>query len=154
MVHQQLLRLVPADDVVWIQARDNYGSHCVAVRGDPWVIDEDLSAGLTRYWPRHVTPRWFAANLSDRTPNRVSDLISPRRWRENEIFRELKNAMPEHQLNIIMPPPARHRGWVLTRQRRDFSDAEVEMATALAPVLATLGLMYDRLEPWQATAHQ
>ncbi|GAA3640868.1 helix-turn-helix transcriptional regulator [Microlunatus ginsengisoli] len=149
---EQLLRLVPADDALWIQAADQFGSGCVAIRGDRFAIDRQLSGDLTRYWTRHVTPRWQTAHVHERTPFRVSDIIAPRRWREQETYHELKYAMPEHQLNIAPPPPARFRCWMLARRASDFTDAEVELAIGLAPVLATLGLMYDRLEPWQEVA--
>jgi hypothetical protein len=99
------------------------------MRGDPWVIDEHLSTGLTRYWMQHVTIRGGTAHLANRVPFRVSEIIPPRRWRENEIFRELRSAMPLYQLNINPPPPARHRGWVITRQARDSTDADVQVVT-------------------------
>ena len=151
---QQLLRLVPADDALWIHAADRYGSGCVAIRGEPFAVDEQLSRDLTRFWTRHVTPRWQTAHPFERTPFRVSDIIAPRRWREHEVFNELKDAMPQYQLTIAPPPPARYRCWLLVRRGRDFTDAELDVAVAIAPVLATLGLMYDRLHPWhEAVCH-
>jgi DNA-binding CsgD family transcriptional regulator len=149
---EQLLRLVPSDDALWIQATDRFGSGCVAVRGDPFEIDQRLSGDLTRYWTRHVTPRWQTAHPYERTPFRVSDIIAPSRWRQHEVFDELKYAMPEYQLNIAPPPPARYRCWLLARRGRDFSDADREVAVGIAPVLAALGLMYDRLQPWHEVA--
>jgi DNA-binding CsgD family transcriptional regulator len=151
-VQEQLLRLVPADDALWIQASDRFGSGCIALRGDPFEIDRRLSGDLTRYWTRHVTPRWATAHPNERTPFRVSDIIDPRRWRQQEAFAELKWAMPERQLNIAPPPPARYRCWLLARKGRDFTDAELEVAIRIAPILATLGFMYDRLEPWHDVA--
>ena len=79
----------------------------------------------------------------------MSDIIAPSRWRGHEAFNELKTAMPEYQLTIAPPPPARYRCWLLVRRGRDFTDAELAVAVGIAPILATLGLMYDRLEPWQ-----
>jgi DNA-binding CsgD family transcriptional regulator len=149
---EELVRLIPADDGLWIQATDRFGSGCVAVRGEPFAIDERLSGDLTRYWTRHVTPRWQTAHPHERTPFRVSDIIAPRRWREHEVFDALKSVMPEYQLTIPPPPPARYRAWVLARQGRDFSDAERDLAAGIAPVLAALATMYDRLEPWHVVA--
>jgi DNA-binding CsgD family transcriptional regulator len=151
-VREELVRLIPADDGIWIQAADRRGSGCVALHGEPFALDQQLSCDLTRYWTRHVTPRWQTAHPHERTPFRVSDIIAPRRWREHEVFDALKGTMPEYQLTIAPPPPARYRAWVLARQGRDFSDAERDLAAGIAPVLAVLATMYDRLEPWHGPA--
>jgi DNA-binding CsgD family transcriptional regulator len=148
-VRQQLLRLIPADDALWLQAADEHGSATAALRGDPFTADRELAHDLARLWTQHPTPRWQTAHPYDRTPFRVSDVLAPRRWRQNPVFHELRSAMPEHQLMIAPPPPARYRAWVLVREGRDFSDAEAGVAAAVAPVLASFGFMYDRLEPWQ-----
>lgn len=149
---EQLMRLIPADDVLWLQATDRYGSNCVALHGEPFATDNHLGGELTRCWTRHVTPRWQTAHPYERKPFRVSDLIAPRRWRQHEAFNELKHSMPEYQLTIAPPPPARYRGWILMRQSKDFSEASVDLAIGIAPVLATLGMMFDRLEPWNIVA--
>jgi len=115
-------RTVRADDVLWIHAADRYGSGCVAVRSEPFAVDEPLDRDLIRYWTRHVTPRWQTAHPFERTPFRVSDIIAPRRWRGHEVFNELKEVMPAHQLTIAPPPPARFRAWVLVRRGRDFTE--------------------------------
>lgn len=151
-VRQQLLRLIPADDVLWIQASDGQGMGCVVIHGDPWTLDEGLSRDLGRCWTRHVTTRWGSEHLTERRPFRVSDIIAPEQWRREEVYRELRAGMAEFQLNIISPPPVRYRGWVLTRSVSDFPQSAVETAAAIAPVLAVLGQMYDRLEPWLGAA--
>lgn len=47
-----LLRLISANDALWIQAADRFGSDCV---GHPFAVDQRLSGDLSRYWTRHVT---------------------------------------------------------------------------------------------------
>jgi hypothetical protein len=56
---KQLLRLIPADDALWIRAADRFGSECVA---EPFAVDQRLSGDLTR--PCH--PRWQTAHTYER----------------------------------------------------------------------------------------
>lgn len=149
--HKQLMQLIPGDDVLWIQASDVHGGGCEVMRGEPWAVDRGLSQSLGRHWTRHVTARWGTAHLGERRPFRVSDIIARSDWQNDDVFRELRDSMPEYQLNIAPPPPARYREWMIVRDRRDFTDDEVALACGVAPVLAALGLMYDRLEPCRAT---
>src|SRR6476620_11697890 len=67
------------------------------------------------------------------------------------MFSEL-SAMPEHQLTVVPAPPARYRAWVLAGLRWDFSDAEVNFAVGMAPILGTPGQVYDRSERWYGVA--
>ena len=49
-------------------------------------------------------------------------------------------------MSIIPPPPVRYRGWLIGRDKRDFDDTNVDVATAIAPVLAAVGPLFDRMD--------
>ena len=152
VVRGELARLIPGDDVLWIRANDTTGSGCVVLRGEPWQLDPELSTGLSFYWRRHPHPQSYTRDPKNRTPRRMSDIVAPRRWREMEEFRALKAGMHQYQLSIIPPPPFRYRGWLICRDEHDFDDTNVDTATAIAPVLAVLGPLYDRIDRWNQVA--
>ena len=118
VVRDELARLIPGDDVLWIQANDTIGRGCMVLRGDPWQLDPGLSTGLSYHWRRHPHPQSYTREPNNRTPRRISDIVAPRRWREMEEFRALKDGMHQCQLSIIPPPPVRYRGWLIARDKR------------------------------------
>jgi DNA-binding CsgD family transcriptional regulator len=148
----EIAQLVPGDDVLWIHAADSAGRGCVVLHGEPWQLDSDFSRRLSHYWSVHPHTQSYTRNVQDRTPRRMSDIVAPRQWREMEEFRALRDGMQFCQLSIIPPAPWRYRGWVICRGQHDFNDSDVDIATGIAPVMATLGPLYERLEAWRPLA--
>lgn len=150
-VRNEISTLIPGDNVLWIHAADTTGGRCVVMHGDPWQPDPDFSLRMAHYWARHPHTQSYTRNVSDRTPRRMSDIVAPRRWRQMEEFRALQDGMQFFQLSIIPPAPWRYRGWLIARSQHDFADTHVDIATGIAPVLAALGPLYERLESWRPT---
>lgn len=82
-------------------------------------------------------PTWSAAV-------RLSDLVTPGEWRRHETYNALFRPLGfAHELVLPLPPRSadRFRAWTWNRTpARDFSDAEVTLASLLRPLLAAIPL--------------
>ena len=152
-VREELLRIAPADEVFWM-VTDLTARNSVVRHGAGWTVNEQLGALMGRHGETHPAIRSYLTQNSDQSPRRVSDVASAGKWRDSGAHRAMKDLMAEHQLSVIVDfaPPMRGRGWVLCREGRDFSDAELDRTRLLFPLLVAVGRMYDRLEPWHNPA--
>ena len=64
--------------------------------------------------------------------------------------------MGRHQLSLIvrLTPPSRGNGWTIGRSGNEFSDAELDLARSLLPLLTTLDRLYERCPPIPSTSAQ
>lgn len=87
----------------------------------------------------HPAVASYVADPFDRTPRRVSDVVSTREWLASAAYREVfRQDNARYQLSLItaLQAPDSGKGWVLTRSDRDFSETEVLAARALLAALA------------------
>ncbi|RKR73581.1 helix-turn-helix transcriptional regulator [Frondihabitans australicus] len=87
----------------------------------------------------HPAVTSYLDDLGDRSPRRVSDILTDREWLATVAYQQVFRASrARYQLSLVteLTPPNIGRGWVLTRSSRDFSDADVEMAARILPALA------------------
>ncbi|MDQ2756795.1 MAG: helix-turn-helix transcriptional regulator [Actinomycetota bacterium] len=131
-------RLLPGDDMLWLDTdfeRQQFGVWRASDAGRDRHIEQVMphlggQPAIQSYVrrPDDLTPR----RLSD-----VSDQIGPGARQARSLSQQ---AMGAHQLSLIVEvrPGGRGRGWVVIRERRDFSDRDVDVASALLPVLLVL----------------
>jgi DNA-binding CsgD family transcriptional regulator len=89
----------------------------------------------------------YLADPLDRTPRRLSDLVSLRDWTSSLAYRSVFSGTgARFQLSIVtdLVMPSYGRGWVLTRSTNDFSDVDVETAARLLPLLTVASSLMTR----------
>lgn len=132
-----LCSLIAADELLWVDLpMGSSGSE--ALVGPSLEPDAVLACQLDTYGMRHPAVRSYLVANDDRRPRRVSDVAANREWQSSAVFNEVFRARPgRFQLSLVVDLDAGGgRGWVLGRSDRDFSDREVETATALLPLLS------------------
>lgn len=102
----------------------------------------------------HPLVRWFSASGSAapqsvaRIPRQLVDPRAAARWEER-----LKALNLEHQLSIpLCNSPSRHVAFVLSRGERDFTEADLELAGHLQPLIRGLEINAQALARWRAAA--
>ena len=112
----------------------------VAVWSDAPVLTSDaVLVPLMDTFFEHPMLTAFVADRMSVAPRRLSDIVPGRAWLEHRVYRELFVPMGmKHQLAIpLRPMPGTvWAGWVLNRAEGDFTDAELEIAAALQPLIA------------------
>lgn len=82
----------------------------------------------------------------------MTDLVAQRQFENSRTYSELFRPLDaRYQVTIMTGRPGDNRGscWALTRTHRDFSEYEVELASALQPSLALVDTAYaSRLRPY------
>jgi DNA-binding CsgD family transcriptional regulator len=132
-----LSQALPGDLVLWTGLNFAAGTARV-IQGGVGPVPE-LGSGLARAGHDHPSILSYLKAPDDLGPRRISDVVDAREWRGtdayNEVFRDLG---AEHQLSLVvrLEPPAEGDGWVITRSDSDFSDADVDLARHLLPVLS------------------
>jgi DNA-binding CsgD family transcriptional regulator len=148
---EMLMHLLAADDIGW-NAIERGGGIELAHVPDPDQDLTELVAALAAVADDHPLIRSYLADPSrtDDAPRRLSDVASRRELLANRAYVEfLLPRGAEHQLTVLTgrPRPGSIRGWVLERRGRDFTDRDVEMATALQRMLAALDRAFPDREP-------
>lgn len=131
-------RLLPGDDMLWLDTdyeRQQFGA---------WrASDAERDRRIEQAMPHlggHPAILSYVRRPDDLTPRRLSDVsdeIGPGAREARSLSQQTIGA---HQLSAIVDvrPGGRGRGWVVIRERRDFSDRDVSVALALLPVLLVL----------------
>lgn len=134
-----LMRIFPAEHVFWTRTDFVHGSAQVRALPQGFGL---LDAALGRFGPTHPAIRTYVADPTDLTPRRVSDVSSAADWHACPLYDQWFRVFgPAHQLSMVVSVDPREGvgvGWTLTRSGRDFSDADVDLAGRLLPVLYAL----------------
>lgn len=143
-------RLVPADSTGALEG-DGATRQLAGWSDTPVLLSDEVLGPLLDTFFEHPMLTAFLSNRTSAAPRRLSDSVPERRWLEHRVYRELFVPMgAKYQLAIPLHPMTGTdwAGWVLNRGDRDFSDADMEVATALQPLLAA----FDQLASSHAQA--
>lgn len=138
-VAQAIRQVIGADGVLWTEVTSPSGRSKV-YSGDTLLPDAELTEGLCRHAFGHPAVASYLQADDDGTPRRISDVTSWREWSATPIYAEVfRPRDARFQLSIVTSLDASGgRGWVLTRGLSDFSDRDVDIASAMLPLLAAL----------------
>ncbi|WP_138418712.1 hypothetical protein [Sinomonas gamaensis] len=133
-----LLRLFPSDHAAWndVDARTRYSD----VRVYPELTGVDIPKMLLDLFAVHPAVISFRREPSDGL-RRLSDLVSDSQLYQTRAFREGLSRLEVNRQLIFLTSdlsPYRFTGWSMNRWPNDFSDAEVELARRIQPVLRLL----------------
>jgi DNA-binding CsgD family transcriptional regulator len=136
-----LSRILPGEMLGWNSV--DLDTRVVEVVSFPRGCWDDRTVGqeLEAVMDDHPTARRFLDHPLDTAPHRLSDLVSRRELRRTRAYSELLAPLgAEEQLSILTsrPGPRGARCWTTNRKGSDFSDAELDLAKAMQPILATL----------------
>lgn len=135
--------LLPGDDTFWLEV--DFGQKTATTRrGKNAVVDPDLGRLLVEAHD-HPAIQSYLADPRDLTPRRLSDVAAPREWRGTCAHELLSEPMGRHQLSLLvrLAAPCQGYGWTVGRSGSDFTDAELDLARALLPLLTTLDRLYE-----------
>lgn len=134
---EQIRRLVPGDDVCWVQCDWDHDSFVV------WRSSVDArDAAAERILPAsydNPVIQSYVRRPSDLSPRRLSDLPSQNQ-KEAAALRLSQRYLGLAQICMIVKAQSRTvgQGWIVTRDSSDFGDHDVEAATRISPVLYLL----------------
>lgn len=144
--------LLPGDNLFWSEVDYVRGAGRVECGpgGEP---DAQLGAALAAA-SDHPSILSYVAAPADRSPRRVSDVVSESSWRATAAYALLGQRMGRHQLSLVvrLRAPSVGHGWSVGRAGRDFSDIERDLAAELLPLLTAYEALYGRLPVWPAEA--
>jgi DNA-binding CsgD family transcriptional regulator len=131
---------IESDEVMHVQVALT-GEDTTLRTGPDLLADEAATQALARVGHLHPAVLSYLEPGDDRSPRRVSDVVSNQRWWSSspysEVFRERGG---RYQLSLVTRLSATTgAGWVLTRCSHDFTDDDVEVARLLLPQLVTMG---------------
>ncbi len=131
-------QFLPHDDVLWLDT--NFAIQQFAV----WrasVTGRDLDVEQTMpHLGDHPAILSYIRRPDDLLPRRLVDVPDDICPGAREARWLSQRSMGQHQLSAIVDvrPGGRGRGWVAIRERRRFSDREVDVMAALLPILVVL----------------
>lgn len=134
---EEIRRLLPGDDVCWIQCDWDDGAFVV------WrssMHGRDTAAeGILPNMYANPAIQSYVRTPSDLSPRRLSDLPQ-NDDAEVDAFRSSQEYIGHRQLSMIVNVASATvgHGWVVTRDGRDFGSDELDTATRLLPVLYLL----------------
>ncbi|MHA7985553.1 response regulator transcription factor [Rathayibacter sp. CAU 1779] len=138
---EALADIIPADSVGWMEQGSSASAPEIRGSGVSTrpAIEEALRATLVQH-PLAVSFRSHPAGLA---PRRMSDVLSQRALRRTVVYQHVFVPMGDRfQLGVPLRSDAGGlTAWAFNRSGPDFSDAEVELALRLQPLLR----MLDRL---------
>lgn len=134
-----LTKLIDCDGVLWTDIAAA-GYQARALGGPELTVDAALGAELARTGLEHPAVRSYLTPGDTGAPRRVSDVVSQREWEGSGLYSDaFRMRSSRYQLSVVAGLDADGgHGWVLEREHRDFSDRDVEVASAVLPLLARL----------------
>jgi DNA-binding CsgD family transcriptional regulator len=143
-----LSRLIDTDQLLRIRLDLTRGTATVS-SGPNLDADPSLAAALARFGHLHPAVLSYLDEPSDRTPRRVSDVCRSAEWRDGPAYAEVFGpSRAIHQLSLVTDLSAGVGvGWVLTRTDRDFSDADVAIASSLLHHLTVMSRLAGDCQP-------
>jgi DNA-binding CsgD family transcriptional regulator len=132
-------RLVPADDLFWCELDVGRGVAAIE-RADG--LDRPMAERFAAVGADHP-PVADYVRTGDRTPRRLSDVVSPTDWARSRAWRHLfAEQRARYQLSALVDlGPTVGRGWTVVRSGRDFSTDDVRTARAVQPLLEAVWRM-------------
>lgn len=156
LVVETLGPLVGFDDVVWMHTDFERGAFS-SWRASSGGTDSAVNAIAPRllHHPAILSYLLEPGNLS---PRRLSDVSAPSaRSVSDSARRQSERVIGRHQLSLVvdLAPPFRGRGWIVTRQSRDFDEDDLATARQLLPLLVLHERHLDALdsESTRSTRH-
>lgn len=149
-VTASLEAIFPSESLGWVGFHPATGALEIRGTGDansPGVVD-----AVSRNMYRHPQVLSYTST-SSMQPRRISDIVGDRDWFNHPVFAEA--FAPWHlrtQLSIVVTPvtPNSWNGWAVNRARQDFSDAEVDTANAIQPLLVVFNRLTGLATPHPA----
>ncbi|HKU11521.1 MAG TPA: LuxR C-terminal-related transcriptional regulator [Sinomonas sp.] len=142
---EMLAKLFPGLGVGWASLDAQSGEVEVINYPDVPSVSREV---FVRFYEEHPLIRGYMVHeQAEWDILRLSDLISDRALRETPVYREaLRLAGVDRQFSIRLSVPgdAGLSAWALVRNGQDFSDAELELAASVQPVLRLLNMAYPR----------
>ena len=137
--------LLPGDDTFWLET--DFGRRTATAWHGPAGAADPVLGRLLAEAHDHPAVRSYLDDPGDLSPRRLSDVIAELAWRRSHTHDLLAGPMGRHQLSLIvrLTPPDQGHGWTIGRSGTDFTDAELELAGTLLPLLITLDRLYARL---------
>jgi len=137
--------LLPGDDTFWLET--DFGRRTASASHGPTGAPDPVLGRLLAESHDHPAVRSYLDDPGDLSPRRLSDVIAESAWRRSHTHDLLAGPMGRHQLSLIvrLTPPDQGHGWTIGRSGTDFTDAELELAGTLLPLLITLDRLYARL---------
>lgn len=134
---EQIGRLIPGDDVWWVQSNWDDDSF-VVWRSSLSARDSAAERTLPATYENPGIQSYVSAP-GDLSPRRLSDL-PPHNADESAALRLSQEYMGLRQLSMIVDIRSATvgHGWILTRDSRDFGDRELDTAARILPVLYLL----------------
>lgn len=106
----------------------------------------EFADGVKRERDAHPMMISYLSRPGDISPRRISDIISDRDWLNHPMFEELFAPLgARRELTIVVSPvsPIEWNGWGFHRAYADFTDNEVDTATAIQPILVALNRLTE-----------
>lgn len=147
----EIRRLLPSDDVCWVQCDWDVNSFAV------WRISR---GGRDPRWEALLPGAYhdpavqsYVRTPADLSPRRLSD-VPARDQQQAAALRLSQEHLGRHQLSMIVnaQSPTVGSGWIVCRESGDFSDEEVELATRVLPVLYLLDQFHQPDLAWVPAA--
>lgn len=142
----QLRRLFSAELCLWTSIE--LISMTTTVLVDGGQLQDGVEQALSTQASEHPAILSYLANPADLSLRRVSDVASDRSWFESLVYRDpfrQYGARRQLSLVVLLEPPGRGEGWVLTRHGQDFTDTDVELAQMVLPALTAMDRLFRRL---------
>ena len=142
-----LAELLPGDLIAW--NRVHLPSRQAKVQSsDPSSrLDPSFGEALARLGLDNPMVHSYLGSSGGLEPRRLSDLVSARELRRTRSYAELYKPMGAHaQLTILTSTNndrSEGRCWGINRSAGDFTDREMDIATALQPALSLLDRAFD-----------
>jgi DNA-binding CsgD family transcriptional regulator len=142
---EMLAKLFPGLGVGWASLDSQSGQIEVINYPDVPSVSREV---FLRFYQEHPLIRGYLFHAQAQWDIlRLSDLISDRALRETQLYREaFRPAGVDRQFSIRLNAPgdAGLSAWALVRNGQDFSNAELELAALVQPVLRLLNMAYPR----------
>lgn len=137
--------LLPGDDTFWLET--DFGRRTASASHGPAGTADPVLGRLLADAHDHPAVRSYLDDPGNLTPRRLSDVIADLAWRRSHTHDLLAGPMGRHQLSLIvrLEPPDQGHGWTIGRSGTDFTEAELELAGRVLPLLTTLDRLYARL---------
>ncbi|WP_426519552.1 response regulator transcription factor [Diaminobutyricibacter sp. McL0618] len=146
-VTSSLEGIFPSESLGWVGFHPTTG--LLEIRGTGDAGDPEVVDAVSRNMFRH--PQLLSYTTTNTIhPRRISDIIGDRDWLNHPVFAEA--FAPWHaktQLSIVVTPvtPNSWNGWAFNRNHRDFTDAEVNTAAAIQPLLVAFNRLTGLASP-------
>ena len=133
--------VLPANDIFWVES-DYTQSRAVVHHGQPFALDDDLSARVGACVD-HPSVQSYLADPTDLSPRRLSDVATRTQLHATQAYGMVGDRLGLFQLGLIVNVGNNGgHGWILGRDRSEYTDTEVDLAHGLVAALAAWDKVY------------